>query len=61
MFMKLTRLFCKRIIVLIGVLLLSYAASGQDAAKQAVSVDLLVKGATIVTMDANRRVHHSAS
>jgi 5-methylthioadenosine/S-adenosylhomocysteine deaminase len=37
-------------------LLFASAAIAQDAAKQAVSVDLLVKGATVVTMDANRRV-----
>jgi 5-methylthioadenosine/S-adenosylhomocysteine deaminase len=37
-------------------LLFSSAAMAQDTAKQAVSVDLLVKGATIVTMDSNRRV-----
>src|ERR1700747_2192941 len=37
-------------------LLFSSAALAQDAAKQAVSVDLLVKGATIVSMDPNRRV-----
>jgi 5-methylthioadenosine/S-adenosylhomocysteine deaminase len=37
-------------------LLLSSAAFAQDAAKQAVNVDLLVKGATLVTMDSNRRV-----
>lgn len=54
--MKLTRLSCKQIFVLTGVLLISYMASAQDAAKQAVSVDLLVKGATIVTMDGSRRV-----
>ena len=37
-------------------LLLSSTAIAQDPAKQPVSVDLLVKGATIVTMDSNRRV-----
>jgi 5-methylthioadenosine/S-adenosylhomocysteine deaminase len=40
-------------------LLLSSGTFAQDAAKQAVSVDLLVKGATIVTMDHNRRVLES--
>jgi len=54
--MKLTRLFCKQIVLLVSALLVSSAAIAQDAAKQSVSVDLLVKGATIVTMDANRRV-----
>src|SRR5258708_7103026 len=37
-------------------LLLSSTAIAQDPARQPVSVDLLVKGATIVTMDSNRRV-----
>jgi 5-methylthioadenosine/S-adenosylhomocysteine deaminase len=54
--MKLTRLFCKQIVLLVSALLVSSAAIAQDPAKQSVSVDLLVKGATIVTMDANRRV-----
>src|SRR5690242_12817552 len=54
--MKFARLFCNQIILLTGFLAFSSAALGQDATKQAVSVDLLVKGATIVTMDANRRV-----
>jgi len=54
--MKPTRLFCKQTVLLISALLLACAAIAQDAAKQSVSVDLLVKGATIVTMDANRRV-----
>ena len=54
--MNLTRLFCKQIVLLITALLFAYGASAQDAAKQSVSVDLLVKGATIVTMDSSRRV-----
>ena len=54
--MKLTRGFCYQVVLLTGVLLLSSSVSAQDAPKQAVSVDLLVKGATIVTMDANRQV-----
>jgi 5-methylthioadenosine/S-adenosylhomocysteine deaminase len=37
-------------------LLFSFATRAQDAPKQSVSVDLLVKGGTIVTMDSNRRV-----
>ena len=37
-------------------LLLACAGLAQDAAKQAVAVDLLVKGATIVTMDPQRHV-----
>src|SRR5258708_35383722 len=37
-------------------LLFSSTAIAQDPAKQPVSADLLVKGATIVTMDSNRRV-----
>jgi 5-methylthioadenosine/S-adenosylhomocysteine deaminase len=54
--MKLTRAFCSQFVLLSGFLLLSSAAIAQDATKQSVSVDLLVKGATIVTMDSNRRV-----
>jgi 5-methylthioadenosine/S-adenosylhomocysteine deaminase len=54
--MKLARAFCYHLVLLTGFLLLSSAAIAQDAPKQAVSVDLLVKGATIVTMDPNRRV-----
>jgi 5-methylthioadenosine/S-adenosylhomocysteine deaminase len=54
--MKLARAFCKQIALLTGFLLLSSAALAQNAPKEAVSVDLLVKGATIVTMDTNRRV-----
>jgi 5-methylthioadenosine/S-adenosylhomocysteine deaminase len=42
--------------ILAGCLLFSCAVIAQDTPKQAVSVDLLVKGATIVTMDSNRRV-----
>jgi 5-methylthioadenosine/S-adenosylhomocysteine deaminase len=45
-----------QLILLAACLLFASAAIAQDAAKQAVSVDLLVKGATIVTMDPNRRV-----
>jgi 5-methylthioadenosine/S-adenosylhomocysteine deaminase len=48
--------FPNQCFMLVACLLLSSAAIGQDAAKQSVSVDLLVKGATIVTMDPNRRV-----
>jgi 5-methylthioadenosine/S-adenosylhomocysteine deaminase len=54
--MKLTRASCTQLILLTGFLLFASAAIAQDAGKQAVSVDLLVKGATIVTMDSNRRV-----
>src|SRR5579862_2583666 len=54
--MKLMREFCNQVFLLTGFLLLSSAVLAQDAAKQAVAVDLLVKGATIVTMDPNRRV-----
>jgi 5-methylthioadenosine/S-adenosylhomocysteine deaminase len=54
--MKHARNFCNQFVLLTGFLLFSSAAIAQDAAKQAVSVDLLVKGATIVTMDSNRRV-----
>jgi 5-methylthioadenosine/S-adenosylhomocysteine deaminase len=48
--------FRNQFFMLVACLLLSSAAIAQDAAKQSVSVDLLVKGATIVTMDSNRRV-----
>lgn len=54
--MKLTRAFCSQFVLLAFFLTLTFPAIAQDAAKQSVSVDLLVKGATIVTMDANRRV-----
>ena len=50
------RAFRNQILFLAACLLFSSAAMAQDTAKQAVSVDLLVKGATIVTMDSNRRV-----
>src|SRR5215470_10692033 len=46
----------KQFLILAASLLLSCAAVAQDTPKQAVSVDLLVKGATIVTMDPERRV-----
>ncbi|HTB92884.1 MAG TPA: amidohydrolase [Candidatus Sulfotelmatobacter sp.] len=42
--------------LLAACLLCASAGLAQDGAKQGVSVDLLVKGATIVTMDANRHV-----
>src|SRR5882757_11128998 len=48
--------FRNQIFLFVACLLLSSATPAQDAAKQSVSVDLLVKGATIVTMDSNRRV-----
>src|SRR5580704_19692734 len=54
--MKLVRAFCHQFVFLAACLLLSSGALAQDAPKQSVSVDLLVKGATIVTMDPNRRV-----
>jgi len=54
--MKLRRVFCNQILLLAGTLLLSSATLAQIAPKEAISVDLLVKGGTIVTMDANRRV-----
>ena len=46
----------KKLFILAASLLLASVGLAQDAAKQAVSVDLLVKGATIVTMDPQRRV-----
>src|SRR5262250_991724 len=54
--MKLTPYFSKQIPFLAAIFLLCGGAFAQDASKQAASVDLLVKGATIVTMDADRRV-----
>jgi len=54
--MKIGRTFCKQAALLVSLLLSTSATRGQDAPKQAVSVDLMVKGATIVTMDSNRRV-----
>ena len=46
----------KKLFILAASLLLASVGLAQDAAKQAVSVDLLVKGATIVTMDPQRHV-----
>jgi 5-methylthioadenosine/S-adenosylhomocysteine deaminase len=43
-------------LILTASLLFASAGHAQDAAKQAVAVDLLVKGATIVTMDSQRHV-----
>ena len=54
--MKLVRSICTRISFLVTILLFASGAFAQNAPKQAVNVDLLVKGATIVTMDPNRRV-----
>jgi 5-methylthioadenosine/S-adenosylhomocysteine deaminase len=54
--MKRVRAFCHQLVFLMGFVLLTSVAIAQDAPKQSVSVDLLVKGATIVTMDSNRRV-----
>jgi 5-methylthioadenosine/S-adenosylhomocysteine deaminase len=54
--MKPTRYFSKQIAFLAGILLLAGGILAQTTPKEAVSVDLLVKGATIVTMDAEHRV-----
>jgi len=54
--MKPSRYFSKQKPFLAVILLFSGGVSAQDRPKQAVSVDLLVKGATIVSMDADRRV-----
>jgi len=54
--MKLARNFRKQILFLAGILPFTRGAFPQNAPKQAVSVDLLVKGATIVTMDPDRRI-----
>src|SRR5215469_8358666 len=48
--------FLRTILFFAGIFLCAGTAFAQDATKQAVSVDLLVKGATIVTMDTERRV-----
>ena len=50
------RFIGKQCLMLAASLLLACAGLAQDAAKQAVAVDLLVKGATIVTMDPQRHV-----
>src|SRR5215469_15184090 len=54
--MKLSRYFSKQMPFLAVILLFCGGVFAQDRPKQAVSVDLLVKGATIVSMDADRRV-----
>jgi 5-methylthioadenosine/S-adenosylhomocysteine deaminase len=41
---------------LLGLSICSLPLGAQEAAKQAVSVDLLVRGATVLTMDSDRRV-----
>ena len=50
------RAFCFQLVLIVASLLLSSAVAAQDSAKQPVAVDLLVKGATIVTMDSQRHV-----
>ncbi len=50
------RAFTIQLILIAASTLFSFTATAQDAAKQAVEVDLLVKGATIVTMDPQRHV-----
>jgi len=54
--MKLRRCLRMQIAFLGALVFLPNTAFSQELSKQAVSVDLLVKGATIVTMDAQRRV-----
>ena len=55
--MKFWRVFCSGLLFLSGSLIFCFFANAQQApAKQAVSFDLLVTGATIVTMDADRHV-----
>jgi 5-methylthioadenosine/S-adenosylhomocysteine deaminase len=54
--MKLIRHVCTPFAFLIALFTLPNATFAQQATKEAVSVDLLVKGATIVTMDAQRHV-----
>jgi 5-methylthioadenosine/S-adenosylhomocysteine deaminase len=55
--MKFWRVFCSGLLFLSGSLLSCFFANAQQApAKQAVSFDLLVTGATIVSMDSDRHV-----
>ncbi|MGA2813597.1 MAG: amidohydrolase [Candidatus Acidiferrum sp.] len=54
--MKFRPMFCKRLVFLSGLLLCAGLADAQQAARQALSVDLLVTGATIVAMDPERHV-----
>ncbi len=57
--MNLFRLLVQRIPLLTGLSLFCLSATAQEPAKQAVSADLLVKGATIVTMDPDRHVYEN--
>jgi 5-methylthioadenosine/S-adenosylhomocysteine deaminase len=57
--MNLTRSFCMQIVFVMSLFLFAISTGAQEAAKQAVSVDLLVKNATIVTMDAQRHVYEN--
>jgi 5-methylthioadenosine/S-adenosylhomocysteine deaminase len=54
--MKLIHYFSKQTLFVVPILVFASGVFAQTTPKEAVSVDLLVKGATIVTMDANRRV-----
>jgi 5-methylthioadenosine/S-adenosylhomocysteine deaminase len=55
--MKFWRVFCSGLLFVSGSLFFCFIANAQQAtAKQAVSFDLLVTGATIVSMDADRHV-----
>jgi len=54
--MKFIRCFRNQMALPVLLLFVATTSSAQEMAKQAVSVDLLVKGATIVTMDAERHV-----
>jgi len=54
--MKFRYCFCNQFLFLTVLLLGASSSRPQETNKQSVSVDLLVKGATIVTMDADRRV-----
>jgi 5-methylthioadenosine/S-adenosylhomocysteine deaminase len=54
--MKLIRYFSKQALFVVTILVFASGVFAQTTPKEAVSVDLLVKGATIVTMNANRRV-----
>ena len=54
--MSFWRKICSCVVVPVSLLACTAVTYAQDAAKQPVSVDLLVTGATIVTMDPDRRV-----
>ena len=54
--MKLVGSICMQMFLFTGLFCVANKAFAQEAAKQVVPIDLLVKGGTIVTMDSQRRV-----